>query len=152
MMQDFQVYFLKDSRDYSEMHGSDAPRGKMQDDGMGGGFQPMGDMRTEQEIFLERIERDLVAYGNFSAQDIIDHSVYQEEFTHLEPGLFDQKKKASQFSNLKEAKKNAQKKKTRAGSSLSVDEEDESLNDFMGYKLPLFTADQTQQIGVISLK
>jgi hypothetical protein len=41
----------------------------------------MGDMRSEAEIFQERIEKDLVAFGNFSANDIISHSVYSEEFT-----------------------------------------------------------------------
>ena len=54
-----------------------------------GGFQPMGDMRSDADIFQERIERDLVAFGNFSATDIINHSTHQDEFTHLEPGLFD---------------------------------------------------------------
>jgi hypothetical protein len=47
------------------------------------------DVRSEYEIFQERIEKDLVAFGNFSANDIINNSVYQEEFTNLEPGLFE---------------------------------------------------------------
>lgn len=81
MMQDFQVYFLKDSYDYADM--MDQANDTM------GGFQPMGDMRSDADIFQERIERDLVAFGNFSATDIINHSTHQEEFTHLEPGLFD---------------------------------------------------------------
>ena len=54
-----------------------------------GDSYPMGDMRAESEIFQERVERDLVAFGNFSANDIISHSVYSEEFTQIEPGLFD---------------------------------------------------------------
>ena len=48
-------------------------------------------MRTESDIFLERIDRDLVAFGNFSAQDIKECSVNQDEFDSIEPGLFDQK-------------------------------------------------------------
>ena len=66
MMQDFQVYFLKDSENYGEQH--------LLDETMIG--QPMGDMRTEQDIFRERVEKDLVALGSFSASDIINHSVY----------------------------------------------------------------------------
>jgi hypothetical protein len=41
----------------------------------------MHDMRSESEIFQERVEKDLVAFGNFSASDIISHSVFSEEFT-----------------------------------------------------------------------
>lgn len=48
------------------------------------------DCRSEYDILQDRIEKDLVAVGNFSASDMINHSVFQEEFTHLEPGLFDQ--------------------------------------------------------------
>lgn len=42
------------------------------------GFQIMGhmDVRSEYDIFQERIEKDLVAFGNFSANDIINNSVY----------------------------------------------------------------------------
>ena len=36
----------------------------------------MGDMRSDADIFQERIERDLVAFGNFSATDIINHSTH----------------------------------------------------------------------------
>ena len=98
MMQDFQVYFLNDSENYGEQ--------QLQDESpTGGGLGPMADTRSEQDIFRERIEKDLVALGSFSASDIINHSVYQDEFTHLEPGLFDQQRKQSQFANLKEAKK-----------------------------------------------
>lgn len=67
----------------------------------------MGDMRSDADIFQERIERDIVAFGNFSATDMINHSTHQDEFTHLEPGLFDQQKKKIKHSTLKEAQKSA---------------------------------------------
>ena len=67
----------------------------------------MSDMRSEAEIFQERIEHDLVAFGNFNANDIINHSMYQEEFNCLEPGLFEQQQTSkSNPKNLKEARKN----------------------------------------------
>ena len=75
------MYFLKDSQNYEQKE-------KNEDE-----FQMLMssmDCRSEYDILQERIEKDLVAFGNFSASDIINHSVYQEEFTHLEPGLFDQ--------------------------------------------------------------
>lgn len=49
----------------------------------------MNDMRSEHDIFMQRIESDLVAFGNFSASDIINHCVSSEEFENIEPGLFD---------------------------------------------------------------
>lgn len=144
--QDFQVYFLKDSRDYANINESQ--------DASVGGFQVMNDMRSEAEIFQERIEHDLVAFGNFNANDIINHSMYQEEFNCLEPGLFEQQQSnKSNPKNLKEARKNVQRtsaKKQRRGSNLSsgienaaVDDEEEA-SDFSGYKLPLFNAGRTQ--------
>ena len=55
----------------------------------------------------ERIDRDMVAVGNFSAEDIINHSVHPDEFSNLDPGLYDQQKKKG-FTNLKQMKKAAQ--------------------------------------------
>lgn len=88
-LQDFQVYFFKDSEDYTPSTAGIA-----------------SDMRSEQDILRYRIENDLVAYGNFSAQDIINHCLLPEEFENIEPGLFEQKTAKSKFTNLKEAKKN----------------------------------------------
>ena len=92
MMQDFQLYFLQDSQKY----GSEqiVPLDKSD-------FMPIGDMRTESEIVAERLEKDLVAQGSFSASDIISHSVFSDEFTHLEPGLFEEQSKKAKFTNLK---------------------------------------------------
>ena len=42
----------------------------------GSGFTILSDIRTEAEIFRERAEKDLVAFGSFSANDIIDHSLF----------------------------------------------------------------------------
>jgi hypothetical protein len=140
------VYFLKDSRDYASV--AESPDASI------GGFQLVNDMRSEAEIFQERLEHDLVAFGNFNANDIINHSMYQEEFNCLEPGLFEQQQtNASNPKNLKEARKSVQRasaKKQRRGSSLSMGldnapaDDEEEASDFSGYKLPLFNADRTQ--------
>ena len=71
-------------------------------------FIPIGDMRSEAEIIAERIDKDLIAQGSFSASDIISHSVFQDEFTHLEPGLFEEQSKKAKFTNLKQVKKSIQ--------------------------------------------
>ena len=64
-------------------------------------------MLSEQDIFKQRINNDLVAYGNFSATDLISQSVNQEEFENIEPGLFENDIKKSKYSNLRDAKKSA---------------------------------------------
>jgi len=56
---------------------------------------PLNDMRSEQDIFQERISTDLVAFGNFSAYDITTHSINPEEFENIEPGLFEAQNKKS---------------------------------------------------------
>ena len=56
---------------------------------MGMGMHINNDMRSEHDLFMERIDNDLVAFGNFSAQDIINHCVNPEEFENIEPGLFE---------------------------------------------------------------
>ena len=63
----------------------------------------LGDMRTEADILKERIEKDLVAFGHFSASDLFENCLFQEEFTNLEPGLFEGKNKKKNPQNLKEA-------------------------------------------------
>ena len=47
------------------------------------------DMRSEHEIFLQRISTDLVAFGNFSASDLISRCIDPQEFENIEPGLFE---------------------------------------------------------------
>ena len=81
------MYFLKDSRDYSTIFDKKDAESQESLSGM----TMVHETRTEAEVFRDRIDQDLVAFGNFSAHDIITHSVYQDEFTHLEPGLFEQK-------------------------------------------------------------
>ena len=65
----------------------------------------LGEARSEADILRERINTDLVAYGSFTADDIINHSAFEEEFSALEPGLFEKKTKSGAPRNLKEAKK-----------------------------------------------
>ena len=92
-MQEFAVYFLNDSKDYSTMNSP------------GNGMKMLGSTRSEADILRERLNTDLVAQGNFTAEDIISHSVFEEEFAMLEPGLFEKKTKSGAPRNLKEAKK-----------------------------------------------
>ncbi len=120
------MLFLKDSQDYE-------PKPATEEEEAMGMTLINPDMKTENEIFQERIDKDLVAIGHFSASDIIENSVFQEEFTQLEPGLFEPQAKKSQFSNLKEAKKSRQlsnyKKRNRANTNLrhgNAKEEDEA--------------------------
>jgi hypothetical protein len=41
-------------------------------------------MRSDQDIMRERIERDLVAFGEFTAKDLMEHSVNPDDFTSLD--------------------------------------------------------------------
>lgn len=59
---------MNDSRDYASISETQ--------DGNIGGFQVMNDMRSEAEIFQERLEHDLVAFGNFNATDMINSSIH----------------------------------------------------------------------------
>jgi hypothetical protein len=44
----------------------------------------MSDMRSEDDILHERLENDLVAFGEFSAVDLMDHSIQPDDFTSLD--------------------------------------------------------------------
>jgi hypothetical protein len=41
---------------------------------------------TELELLRQRIDHDLVAFGEFQASDIVQNSVCQADFTNIEPG------------------------------------------------------------------
>jgi len=43
-------------------------------------MQPISDMRNERDILEERIEKDLVAFGEFSSRDLMDNSINPEDF------------------------------------------------------------------------
>ena len=45
----------------------------------------MRETKSEQEILNERINNDLVAFGEFSAYDLIENSVHKLDFLELEP-------------------------------------------------------------------
>ena len=47
-------------------------------------FEPLSEIRTDLDILAERLDNDLVAFGQFSAHDLIDHSVNHDDFTKLE--------------------------------------------------------------------
>ena len=49
---------------------------------------PIGLMMTmsDMEVLRQRIDSDLVAFGEFQASDIIQHSICQSDFTNIEPG------------------------------------------------------------------
>ena len=36
----------------------------------------LGDMRKEADVLKERIEKDLVAFGHFSASDLFEYSLF----------------------------------------------------------------------------
>lgn len=39
-------------------------------------------IKNESDILFERLEKDLVAVGEFSAQDLIMHSVNEDDFNN----------------------------------------------------------------------
>jgi UV DNA damage repair endonuclease len=43
-------------------------------------------MRSEKDVLQERIEKDLVAIGEFTSKDLMSHSVNPDDFTLLEGG------------------------------------------------------------------
>lgn len=45
---------------------------------------PLSDMKTEQDILAERLENDLIAFGEFSSIDLMQHSVCPDDFLVLE--------------------------------------------------------------------
>ena len=47
-------------------------------------IQPISDMRSERDIINERIEKDLVAYGEFNSQQLVDRSVNRDDFLSLD--------------------------------------------------------------------
>lgn len=44
----------------------------------------MNEVKSEIEIFNERIKNDLVAIGEFDAMDLINNSVSKDNFLHIE--------------------------------------------------------------------
>lgn len=74
MNQEFSVYFLKDSKDYSQYQPYESLVGK---------FEPINEIAHDMDIG-ERIEKDLVAFGEFSSSDLIYHSVNKDDFTNIE--------------------------------------------------------------------
>lgn len=96
---EFTIYFLRDSMNYEEL--------LQGDEGI------MIQTRSEADIFKERLDKDLVAFGNFSAEDLIKHSLHQDEFSHISVGFEETEKKTSGGpKNLKEAKKAVSKAST----------------------------------------
>jgi hypothetical protein len=47
-------------------------------------IQPVSDMRSERDIMLERIDKDLVAFGEFNSKDLMDKSVNPDDFLSVD--------------------------------------------------------------------
>ena len=47
-------------------------------------MSPVSDMRSEQDILRERIEKDLLAFGEFSSDDLMSHSIKPDDFMLLD--------------------------------------------------------------------
>ena len=43
--------------------------------------------RGEYDILMERMENDLVAFGEFQASEIVQNSICQDDFIDVEPRL-----------------------------------------------------------------
>ena len=43
--------------------------------------------RGEYEMLMDRIENDLVAFGEFQASEIVENSICRDDFVDVEPRL-----------------------------------------------------------------
>jgi len=43
--------------------------------------------KCEYDVLMERIENDLVAFGEFQASEIVQNSICQDDFIDVEPRL-----------------------------------------------------------------
>jgi hypothetical protein len=75
--QSFKVYFLKDSADYRQSSAQQDTLSQLM-------MSPISDMRSEQDILRERIEKDLVAFGDFSSDDLMSNSINPDDFMLLD--------------------------------------------------------------------
>lgn len=71
LAQNFKVYFVNDSRDYH-------PERSLMD------TLPVSDMRSDSDILNDRLENDLVSFGEFTASDLMESSVCPDDFTNLD--------------------------------------------------------------------
>jgi len=116
--QSFTMLFLKDSKDYSEYQPYKS---------IIGNFEPIHEIKSEMDILSERIEADLIAQGEFTADDLIDHSMRSQDFLSLEP----------------------QGEGVTFETRLLAEREEEDESE---YRMPLFTKDKSKQIGLVTLK
>lgn len=77
--QSFKVYFLKDNEEYKT---SRVPNEEL--DTASILIQPISDMRSERDILLDRIQKDMVAYGEFNSNDLMENSVNPDDFVSLD--------------------------------------------------------------------
>lgn len=53
---------------------------------------PVSDMRSEQDILSERIDKDLLAFGEFTSDDLVSHSINPDDFMLLDSQTGETKK------------------------------------------------------------
>lgn len=72
------MYFLRDNEETkSQRLSSMMDAGSML-------IHPLSDMRSERDIILERIDKDLVAFGEFNSKDLMDKSVNPDDFLSVD--------------------------------------------------------------------
>ena len=72
------MYFLRDNEETkSHRSSSMMDAGSML-------IHPVSDMRSERDIMLERIDKDLVAFGEFNSKDLMDKSVNPDDFLSVD--------------------------------------------------------------------
>ena len=88
MNQAFTIYFFRDQNPQSENNGAN---GQEEEEEKKSYQQSIGIMseipRGEYEVLMERIENDLVAFGEFQASEIVQNSICQDDFIDVEPRL-----------------------------------------------------------------
>ncbi len=73
MNQNFKVYFLRDNEEVKSHLPPELDSGTLL-------TAPISDMRSERDILIDRIENNMVAYGEFNSNDLMHHSVNPDDF------------------------------------------------------------------------
>ena len=95
--------------------------------------------KGEYEVLMDRIQNDLVAFGEFQAGEIVSNSICQNDFIDVEPRLT---QSDSSGGDSRRVAKNAS----------FLEDNSFEFDVSGGFKLSLFNKHKTQTVGVISLR
>jgi hypothetical protein len=75
--QSFKVYFLRENEEHKSRIPEELDTASML-------ISPISDMRSERDILSDRIDMDMVAYGEFNSNDLMENSVNPDDFISLD--------------------------------------------------------------------